>query len=78
MLRDYERRYKETAKRIRKKKTALTAEVSCQGDIQQNCCMNRMMENSRGSIWRSWREIGENGKTENSSRGRILKGEIMS
>jgi len=35
-------------------------------------------EDLRGSIWRSWREVGGNKKVANSSRGRILKGEVIS
>jgi len=40
--------------------------------------MDRMTGDLRKNIWRSWRGIGGNGKVENSSRGRILKGGVMS
>jgi len=61
-----------------KKKMVLTAEVSYQEDIWLNCCMDGTMEDLRRSIWRNWREAGGNGKAVNSSRGRILKGRVMS
>ena len=57
-----------------KRKTELTAEVSCQGDTLQRCCTDGMTGGSKRSIWRSWKGTGENGKAENSSGGRILKG----
>jgi len=61
-----------------KKKTGLTTEVSYQEDTLPRYCMDRTTGDLKRNIWRSWREIGENGKAENSSRGRILKEGVMS
>jgi len=63
---------------LEKKKTGLTAEVSYQEGILPRYCTDRMTGNLRRNIWRSWKGIGGNGKVENSSGGRILKGRVMS
>ena len=56
---------------------ALTVEVSYQRDIQLNCCIDRMIEGLKKSIWRDWKEAREDGKMANSSGGRILKERII-
>jgi len=61
-----------------KRKTELTAEVSCREDTPQRCCTDGMTGGLKRNIWRSWKETGGNGNAENSSGGRILKGGIMS
>jgi len=63
---------------LERRKMELTAEVSYQGGTLPRCCMGGTMEGLRRNIWRSWKGIGESGKAENSSGGRILKGGVMS
>jgi len=40
--------------------------------------MDRTTGSLRGNTWRSWREVGKDGKVENSFGERILKGGVMS
>jgi len=63
---------------LERRKTVLTAGVSYQEGLWLNCCIDGMMVNLRESIWRSWKGARKNGRVENSSGERILKGRVMS